>query len=150
VALLLRIVQRRTVWEDFVEDPVRPVEEGSLSLPRDFFVDNAALSVFHIADDERNLAQVLAAMAAGRNKGNVDYLLFPEQYVQDTGLTSLETAGATLDDEVNGWHSDLVHLGVRMSVVLGVALTPQPPSPHTRRGGLRLHENPWRICAWLY
>jgi hypothetical protein len=75
---------------------------------RDMETDANRLSVWMIHDDESNLDQVLAALAANCDYvTNIDYVLFPLSYLDDLGIARTRKLGSTLDRTTNEWHVDL-------------------------------------------
>ena len=81
------------------------------------------LSVWFVGDDERNLNDVLAALAASREKADkLDYLLFPLDHLALAGIETRETDGHTPDGDVNALHRDLVHLSAAKVLALATAV----------------------------
>ena len=81
--------------------------------------DENCLSVYFLNDDRKELNDVAAALAAGREKGDtLDYVLFPQRHIDAAGIEVLSTTGRTLDDEVNGLHRDLVRLSAQKVLAL--------------------------------
>ena len=82
---------------------------------RDFLPDDATatISLFKVGDDRELEEQVVAALASERESVNsvFDYVLFPEDYLDQVGVSSEQTKGKTPDDTVNGeLHLDASHV----------------------------------------
>jgi hypothetical protein len=87
------------------------------------------LSVYWLSDDKHgeDLSNTIAALAIQRGScEQFDYALIDEQAVVDLGLLILETAGDTLDDEVNSRHRDIADGGVEKLAMLTTKFVPQP------------------------
>jgi hypothetical protein len=77
------------------------------------------LSVWCVADDQNDLNDVLAALAASREKADkLDFALFDYEHLYAARIEARETAGQTPDKEVNRRHRDLAHLSAEKVLVL--------------------------------
>lgn len=110
--MLLRRV-RRTRWDtpEWLSEgqaPVYPI--------LDFFDDEdlaiTRISLFRVGSSREFEERVLAALGSTRDSvAAVDYVLFPEGFLEEAGVPSEVTAGDTPDEEVNSeMHLDVGHL----------------------------------------
>ena len=88
--------------------------EGSVCADalRNFKTSDNRLSVFSLAQDDM-LRQIVCAIVASPNSKNVpdtDYVIFDRSIIVELGISTEETRGDTLDDEVNALHIDLTRL----------------------------------------
>ena len=73
--------------------------------------DENCLSVFFVDDDRKDLDDVLAALAANREKADkLDYVLFTEGHLRAARVRVCEASGRTPDEQVNRLHRDLTQL----------------------------------------
>lgn len=88
---LMRKVDKR----DWVPQPWLPAGETAGDLLGSFQpIDGGRLSVWQVADDRSNLAEIIAALAATRSSVQpMDYTLFTEASIADLGIGSVETPG---------------------------------------------------------
>lgn len=108
--LVLRTI-RKAKW--YRHEGVSWLEEGELQADAlgDLVTKNNELSVWIIRDDESNLEQVVAAMAATRHHlSNFDYALFDLQHLSDLNIRMQHTRGESPDEQANAWHRDLIEL----------------------------------------
>ena len=123
MTLVLRLI-RQSRWD--LPEKCDWLAEGEI--PADPLADFAnttenCLSVWFVGDDEGNLNEVLAALAASREKvDKIDYLLFPSDHLQAAGIETRETDGNTPDERVNGLHRELVRLSVAKVLALLTAV----------------------------
>jgi hypothetical protein len=70
------------------------------------------LSVWHIDDDQANLRDVVAAMAANTDHiSNLDYILVDLAAVSNMGLKVVATEGCSPNKDANKrWHRDVIEL----------------------------------------
>jgi hypothetical protein len=77
------------------------------------------LSAWLIDDDRKDLDDVVAALAASREKvDKLDYLLFPQDHLQAVGVDVSPATGNTPDEQVNANHRDLTHLSAQKVLAL--------------------------------
>ena len=109
--ILLRLVRRSSFWDspDWLSEGQAPVYTITDFLPSD---STARISLFKVGDDRELEEQVVAALASNREAVSVvDYVLFPEDYLNQVGVPSEQTKGETPDDRVNEeLHLDTGHL----------------------------------------
>jgi len=123
VTLVLRLI-RQSRWDS--PGDYDWLAEGEI--PADPMADFAnttdnRLSVWFIGDDEGNLNDLIAALAASREKvDKLDYLLFTVDHLALAGIETCETDGHTPDALVNGLHRDLIHLSVAKVLALTTAV----------------------------
>lgn len=119
MTLVLRIV-RQPRWDS-------PGTFGWLAdgdIPADPLADFAntsdnSLSVWFIDDNRRDLDDVLAALAASREKADkLDYVLFRQDHLQFAGIEAREKSGNTPDEHTNRLHRDLIHLSAAKVLAL--------------------------------
>lgn len=88
------------------------------------------LSVWFVGEDEGNLNDVLAALAASREKTDkIDYLLFTQDHLDAAGIETREADGNTPDEHINGLHRDLIHLSAAKVIALATAVWRQNLGP---------------------
>ncbi len=122
MTLVLRLI-RQSHWDS--PEKYDWLAEGEI--PADPLADFAnttenRLSVWLIDDDEGNLNDIVAALAASREKADkLDYLLFTLDHLDVAHIETRETPGHTPDEHVNGLHRDLIHLSVAKVVALTAA-----------------------------
>ena len=109
--ILLRIV-RRSRWgsPDWLSDGQAPGYSIADFLPED---STATISLFKVGAARELEEQVVAALASKRESVNsvFDYVLFPEDYLDQVGVSSEQTKGETPDDRVNEeLHFDACHV----------------------------------------
>ena len=85
-------------------------------------VDNT-LSVWSVTEDRSNLEDVLAALASNcDNLTHIDYALFSEKAVAESGLSLRRTEGGTPHSRANGWHREIVQVTAKKLVALAKAI----------------------------
>lgn len=78
-----------------------------------------SLSVWLIDDSKQDLDDVLAALAASREKADkLDYVLFTQDHLQSVGIEVRENSGNTPDEHVNRLHRNLIHLSAAKVLAL--------------------------------
>jgi hypothetical protein len=108
------LAMRRVKRPRWYSQAVLPwLERGEV--PADPFTDlrtsDNSLSIYVIEDDKSNLDQVVTAMSATCDRPqNFDYLLFDIEILSQVNIEVRESKGKTPDNEVNGWHRDLVEI----------------------------------------
>ncbi len=109
--MLLRTV-RRSRWYGLPDIPWLPDGEAQADALKDLRTEDNTLSLWHVEDNERNLARVLIAATAGRSDiANIDYLLFDSEVLHACSLEAKHTHGDSLDNEANNlWHLDIENL----------------------------------------
>lgn len=111
MTLVLRVI-RLSRWD--LSERLDWLAEGDI--PADPLADFAntcdnCLSVWLVDDERHQLADILAALAASREKADkLDYVLFPEDHLHIAGIEVRETSGGTPDEGVNQHHRDLTRL----------------------------------------
>jgi len=105
---------RRVKQPKWYSEAVHPWLERS-DIPADPLTDlqtrQNSLSIYLIKDDKSNLDQVVTAMSATRDSPqNFDYLLFDMEILSQVNIEVRESEGKTPDNEVNGWHRDLIEI----------------------------------------
>ena len=130
MTLILRMIRQhrwdRPANSDWLDDDDVPAD------PLADFANTSEnrLSVWLVDDDKKNLRQVVAAMAAAREKlDKLDYVLFPRGYSDGAGITCEEVLGDTPDDQANVWHRDLVGLSANKVVALTKMVWKQDNDP---------------------
>jgi hypothetical protein len=119
VTLVLRLI-RQPRWDS--PGKYDWLAEGDI--PADPLADFAntsenCLSVWLVDDDKKELDDVVAALAASREKADkLDYVLFTESHLKLTGIEVSATRGSTPDEHVNGRHRDLSHLSAAKVLAL--------------------------------
>lgn len=91
----------------------------------DVLTENNKLSVYLIEDDRSNFQQVVAALAANRDKpANMDYALIDMSELMALDIQFAETSGETVDTAVNAIHRDLIKLtAAKVAAMSNVMLT---------------------------
>lgn len=107
---LLKITKRK--W-DKLDVPWLQTNEIQADPLGDLKIKDGTLSVWYIEDDKSNLDQIIAGLAATRQKiDKFEYGLF-DQAVIDTADIRVElTQGEIPIESANSWHRDLIHLTV--------------------------------------
>jgi hypothetical protein len=78
-----------------------------------------SLSVWFLRDDRQDLDDLLAALAASREKADkLDYVVFTEKHLKDAEIDVSAAIGRTPDERVNGQHRDLTRLSAAKVVSL--------------------------------
>lgn len=119
MALVLRMIKKQArwldPWEGLDRDSVRD-DDGPADPVADLDTKGNALSVFVIESNRDNLERVVAALAANRESLQAfSYALFDENLLSEINIKCRATRAETPDDEVNGWHRDLIALtGLRL------------------------------------
>lgn len=81
------------------------------------------LSVYLIDDDQANLPQVVAALAAsGQYVSDFEYALFDFAALLEFDIEVERAEGNTPDDLVNDWHRELVRLSVQKITALATLI----------------------------
>ncbi len=130
MTLVLRLI-RQSHWD--APGKYDWLAEGEI--PADSLADFAnttenRLSVWFVGDDEGNLNDVVAALAASREKAaKLDYLLFTRDHLDAAGIETRESAGNTPDERINGLHRDLIHLSAGKVLALTTAVWRQNLGP---------------------
>ncbi len=130
MTLILRMIRQHR-WDQ----PVKSNWLDDDDVPADPMADFAStsenrLSVWLIDEDMENLKQVVAAMAAARERRDkLDYVLFPWDYLDGARITCEEVLGDTPDDQANVWHRDLVELSANKVVALTKMVWKQDNDP---------------------
>jgi hypothetical protein len=77
----------------------------------DLRTQNNELSVWLVADDKNNLAEVVAALSLSADQVSiVEYALISLDVLSDKGFDIVENIGVTPFTTANHWHRDLVKL----------------------------------------
>ena len=79
---------------------------------KNFKTSENRLSVFSLAQEDL-LPRIVCAIVASPNTKNVpdtDYVIFDRSIIAELGISTEDTSGETLDDEVNSLHIDLTRL----------------------------------------
>lgn len=77
------------------------------------------LSVWLVEDDKRDLDDLLAGLAASREKADkLDYVLFTQDHLKAAGIEVCGTSGQTPDEQVNRHHRDLTFLSAAKVLAL--------------------------------
>jgi hypothetical protein len=110
VPFLLRQI-RKSKW--YKSEEVSWLHCGDLPADAlgDIRTSSNGLSVWEIADDEANLAAVIAALAAGRDAAaNFDFALLKQAAVLESNIPIHTKPGDTHDKQVNQFHRELTEL----------------------------------------
>lgn len=129
MTLVLRII-RQARW-DVSEECGWLGEDDIPADPLADFANTAdnCLSVWLVEDTQQQFRQVVAAMAASRDKlDEFDYVLFPHEHLDAVGIAVANTPGETLDAEANRFHRHLIELSANKVV----ALTKRVLAEHSR------------------
>jgi hypothetical protein len=118
VTLVLRLI-RQPRWDA----PGKYDWLGEGDIPADLLADFATsencLSVWLVEDDKKDLDDVVAALAASREKiDKLDYVLFTQDHLDAVGAEVCTRTGSTPDEQVNGRHRDLIHLSAAKVLAL--------------------------------
>ena len=130
MTLVLRLI-RQSRWDSPGEYDW--LAEGEI--PADALADFAnttqnCLSVWFVDDDQGNLDDVVAALAAAREKADkLDYMLFTPDHLKAAGIETRETDGRTPDEQINGRHRGLIHLSAAKVLELTTAVWRQNLGP---------------------
>lgn len=77
------------------------------------------LSVWEVAGDRSNIERIVRALAVGGDRvDNTGYVLFDSALLEGAGIETLVEKGASLDEEANAWHRDLIDLSGNKLVAL--------------------------------
>jgi hypothetical protein len=119
VTLVLRLI-RQSRWDS----PGKYDWLAEEDIPADPLADFAntsenSLSVWFLDDERKNLNDILAAVAAGRDKADkLDYVIFCEELLKIGEIEVCESVGRTPDAQANGHHRDLAHLSAAKVLAL--------------------------------
>lgn len=110
MAYLFRDIRRKSWWNPDRRRGWLQENELAADVFKGLATINGELSTYVIDAEKARVHRVVAALACTRdNFQPIDYVLIPFDAV--ASLFSLsETLGETPDDEVNGWHVDVIHL----------------------------------------
>jgi hypothetical protein len=123
VTLVLRLI-RQSRWDS-------PGEFDWLAagdIPADPLADFAntsenCLSIWLLDDTKNDLDNVVAALAASREKADkLDYVLFPQSHLDAAGIEVCVASGHTPDEQVNEQHRDLTHLSAAKVCALATSV----------------------------
>jgi hypothetical protein len=119
--VLLRKVDKRrwdwtadtTPWVSPGDIPATPVSDFNTSI-------DSKISVWYVERDESNLERIIAGMAATRETADkFDYVLFPEDVLNQAGVTAQAAPSRSKDRDANAkWHRDLVEMSVSKLIKL--------------------------------
>jgi hypothetical protein len=119
VTLVLRLI-RQSRWDTPKTcDWLAPGD-----IPADPLADFAntcenCLSVWFLDDDKKDLDDLIAALAANREKADrLDYVLFAEENLKEAEIVVASISGQTPDEQVNGLHRDLTQLSAAKVLAL--------------------------------
>lgn len=109
-------------------DEITLLDDGDL--PADPLADlntkDNNLSVWQVKEDESNLNEIVAALAAKSMRlSNFDYLLFRPNLPPKLNVSVVCDKGLTSDETVNNWHCDFVGLSAFKLIKLAKALLTQ-------------------------
>jgi hypothetical protein len=119
VTLVLRLI-RQSRWDS--PEKFDWLEKGNI--PADPLADFAntndnCLSVWFVDDEKKDLDDVVAALAASREKADkLDFALFPQGHLKAAGIEVRKTIGQTPDKHVNTLHRDLIRLSAEKVLAL--------------------------------
>lgn len=91
---------------------------------KDLQTDKNELSVFQVRDIESDLNKVITALAANRDTiANLDYALFEQSLLSETGISFENKPGVTPCEEVNALHLNLLELtGTKLNRLAGIIM----------------------------
>lgn len=119
MSLILRVIRQHR-WDrpasgDWLDDDDVPADPMA-----DFANTNEnRLPIWLVDDEKTNLKQIVVAMAGNREKlDKLDYVLFPQAYLDAAEIVREVAHGDTPDNEANAWHRDLVKLSANKVVAL--------------------------------
>ena len=117
---LLRKIRKNRWTEEIAWLPGKELQADALN---DLGTKSNELSVYHIAQNQSNLDQVVAALAVNTtDPSNIDFALIEENIVSELGIKIKKSKGELADDQVNNWHSDLHELSASKLLSLAVAI----------------------------
>lgn len=120
MAYLLRKIRKNRWTEEMTWLPDEELQADALN---DLGTKSNELSVYHIASNQSNLDQVIAALAVNTtDPSNIDFALFEESVVSELGIKIKKSKGDLADDRVNNWHSDLHELSASKLLSLAHAI----------------------------
>jgi hypothetical protein len=104
------MIDQKQHWESTADYPWLPAEQGPAVIMRKQNPDpQSGLSVYEVPEDEATITRVIVAFAATmEHKDKRDYVLFPNELVEQVGLRIVNEAGKTPDDAANALHRDIV------------------------------------------
>lgn len=89
------------------------------------------LSVWHVEDDQSNLARIVTALAANRERlDKLDYALIDHLKVQELQMKVERSSGGTPDRIANDWHRDICELSALNLTDLAKAILPERDKRH--------------------
>ncbi len=141
MAQYLRVV-RKARWLTHPEILWLPENTNQADALLDLKPDSNRLSLWLVDDNGGTLERVASAIASKRDDLVVlDYALIDTPHVDEIGVASEKSRGATLDEEANAqWHRDLIELTVASVCELAEAI----------RGKGKVDRIPWKkLGAWL-
>jgi hypothetical protein len=81
------------------------------------------LSVWFLDDAKNDLNDMVAALAASREKADkLDYVLFPQSHLDAAGIEVCTASGHTPDEQINEQHRDLTHLSAAKVCALATSV----------------------------
>ena len=121
--LFLRQI-RKSKWYRHEGVSWLPEDELQADTLDDLHTTDNAMSVWFVADDRSNINDIVCALAAGRDSlANLDFALFDVEIALSLEIPTKSTFGATLDEKVNEWRRELVHLTARKLLDLAKAIS---------------------------
>jgi len=119
--LLIKVTRRP--WDQSQRPEHVPVDDVPADCLNDLRVRENELSLWHIEEDEKNLNEVLTALAAARDfPDKMDILLFDSSIIEKLSLKLRSTLGKTPRADANAWHRDLVELSGRKLIDFAITV----------------------------
>ena len=110
MTVILRKLERKRYWDNA---SWHAPEETQANVLESFSTTNNELSVYVLDEPETQIDRVVAALAVSRkNLAQMDIAVVPDSALADCDIKTDSARGKTLDQEVNGWHRNLVELTV--------------------------------------
>ena len=123
LTIILRRIDHKILWlenqhdrPDWLNDDDVPAD-----LLSDFSTKNNALSVYEIDEGNSNLQDIIASLAANRDKvQRFDYVLFDKKLLTEKGIQFQNSSGDTPHQEVNEkYHLDIIKLSGKKVAAIG-------------------------------
>jgi len=114
----LRAISNNTKWDKTQFPTWLSTDDLPSCIVRDLRVDDNALSLWEIPDEETNLPQIITAIASTRKslKSDFDYALLNTSYIDQINFTSSSEVGETPYSEINSYHRNLSNLSINKLV----------------------------------
>ena len=110
MTVILRKLENKRHWD---EASWLDSNDTQADVLKNFSTSNNELSIFVLEEPDAQIERVVAALAARRDfLSHLDLAVVPCEVLEECDIDSSDVQGETPDQEVNGWHQNLIQLTV--------------------------------------